>query len=112
MGKVPPQDGFIGRVGGLGFPVPLLFAWLAALAEFAGGLLLAIGLLTRPVAALIVFHFLAVIFIAHAGDLLDARELGIMFGLTAFLLALTGPGRYSVDAWLGRRLADDRSRGR
>jgi putative oxidoreductase len=104
-GKVPPQPGFVGRVGGLGLPAPELFAWLAAFAEFAGGLLLAVGLLTRPVAALIVVHFLVVVFLAHAGDPFGDRELGLFFLVSALLFLLAGAGRYSADAMLrGRRM--------
>lgn len=102
LGKVPPQEGFVERVGGLGFPAPLFFAWVAAAVEFGGGLLIAIGLLTRPVAFVLVAHFIVVVFMAHAGDPLDGRELPILFGLIAVMLALNGPGRYSVDAWLGQ----------
>ena len=103
MGKVPPQEGFVGMVGGLGFPAPETFAWLAAIAEFGGGILLVMGLLTRPAALLVFVHFLIVIFVAHAGDALGDRELPILFAATALLFLLTGPGRYSVDHLIGRR---------
>jgi putative oxidoreductase len=103
MGKIPPSEGFIGRSAAMGFSMPVVFAWLAAVAEFFGGLLLAIGLLTRPAAAFVVLHFLVVIFLAHAGDPIGRRELGILFGVIALTLALTGPGRYSVDAVIGGR---------
>ncbi|HSK21350.1 MAG TPA: DoxX family protein [Longimicrobiales bacterium] len=103
MSKVPPQEGFVGMVSGLGFPAPETFAWLAAIAEFGGGILLAIGLLTRPAALLVFVHFLFVIFIAHAGDGLSDRELPIIFAVTALMFLLAGPGRYSVDHLIGRR---------
>jgi putative oxidoreductase len=104
MGKVPPSDRFINRTGEMGFPVPEVFAWLAALAEFGGGLLLAIGLLTRPVGAFVAVHFAVVVFLAHAGDPFGARELGAFFGVTALMFALVGPGRYSLDALIRTRL--------
>ena len=103
LGKVPPQEGFVGMVGGLGFPAPMLFAWLAGIAEFGGALLLVIGLLSRPAALLLVVHFTLVILIAHGGDSLGDRELPILFGTTALMFLLTGPGRYSVDALIGGR---------
>lgn len=103
MGKVPPAEGFVGMVGGMGFPSPALFAWLAGLAEFLGGLLLAAGLLTRPTALLLVVHFLVVALMAHAGDPLGDRELPIVFLAAAFHFLLTGPGRFSVDAMIHRR---------
>lgn len=101
--KVAPQEGFVGRVEGMGFPAPMLFAWVAAVAEVAGGILIAIGLLTRPVALFVFVHFIVVVLMAHAGDALADRELPILFGLIALAVALIGPGRYSVDAWLGGR---------
>ncbi len=48
LGKLPPSERFIDRVADMGFPFAAFFAWAAGLSEFAGGLLLAAGLLTRP----------------------------------------------------------------
>lgn len=103
-GKVPPQPGFVGMIGGMGLPAPELFAWLAALAEFGGGLLLAVGLLTRPVSLLIAGHFMFVVFLAHAGDPFGRRELALFFFVVALLFMLAGAGRYSVDAALRGRM--------
>src|SRR5690625_5834558 len=95
-GKIPPADGFIGMVGGLGFPAPTLFAWLAGLAEFVGGLLLAIGLLTRPAAIFVTVPFLFVVLLSPAGDTFGQRELSLIFLIGAFSLMLHVAGRYSV----------------
>lgn len=103
IGKVPPQEGLVGWIGGMGFPAPLVFAWLAGIAEFVGGLLIAIGLLTRPAAAFVFVHFIIVVFVAHAGDPIGDRELPMLFGAIALAFALVGPGRYSVDALLAGR---------
>lgn len=102
-GKVPPSERFVGRVGEMGLPAPELFAWLAAIAEFGGGILLAIGLLTRPAAFLVVGNFVIITLMAHAGDPVDDRESAIMFGTIALLYLLAGPGRYSLDALINRR---------
>jgi putative oxidoreductase len=101
--KVPPQAGFIGMIGNLGFPAPVLFAWLAAFAEVGAASLILLGLLMRPAAAYVFIHFVIVVLVAHAGDTLAERELPILFGTIALTLALTGPGRYSLDAVLRRR---------
>jgi putative oxidoreductase len=104
LGKVPPQEGYVGWIGGMGFPAPLAFAWLTAFAEVVGGVLLAIGLLTRPAALLLVIHFTVVVLVAHAGDAMGDRELAILFGTISLLYLLAGPGRYSLDAVIGRSL--------
>jgi putative oxidoreductase len=103
FGKVPPSPGLVGMIGGMGFPAPGLFAWLAAIAEFGGGLLLAIGLLTRPAALLLFGHFAIVVLIVHAGDTIGDRELPIIFWAIALHFLLTGPGRYSIDAMIRGR---------
>ena len=103
LGKFPPGEGFVGYVGSLGLPAPILVAWAAALAETLGAVLIAVGLLARPAALYVVLHFLGVVFIAHAGDPMSDRELGALFALIALLVATTGAGRFSVDAILGRR---------
>jgi putative oxidoreductase len=77
---------------------------MAAFAEVVGGVLLAIGLLTRPAALLLVIHFVVVVLVAHAGDALGDRELGILFGTVALLFMLAGPGRFSLDAVIGRTI--------
>lgn len=102
FGKFPPPEMFVDTVTDMGLPAPTLFAWLATAAELGGGVLLAIGLLTRPVALFVLCHFLIVVTMAHAGDPLMDRELPMFFGVTALLFLLAGPGRYSLDAALFR----------
>jgi putative oxidoreductase len=104
LGKVPPSARFITHVGDIGLPLPDLFAWLAGFAELGGGLLLALGLLTRPAAFLMVGHFVIVVVMAHAGDAIAVRENALIFGAIAFFYMLAGAGRYSLDGlWTRRR---------
>ena len=103
LGKLPPSAGFVEGTADLGFPVPVVFAWLAALAEFGGGLLVAVGLATRPAAALTAFTMATAFFGAHAGDPFGDREMAFVYGVVFVAIALTGAGRYSLDAVLQGR---------
>ena len=102
-GKLPPSDGFIQGVGELGYPMPIIFAWAAALAEFAGGLLLALGLFTRPAAVLIAITMATAGFLAHAEDPFGVKEMAFLYLAIAVLYVLAGAGQYSIDALLRRR---------
>jgi putative oxidoreductase len=107
IGKIPPAEGFVGMIGGAGLPLPGLFGWFSAFAEFGGGLLLAIGLLTRPASLLIVLNMLGALLIAHTDDPFLGMEKPLLFLFIALMFLLTGPGRFSVDALIRGR--QDRS---
>lgn len=97
MGKLPPSARFVGGVEEMGFPLPLLFAWAAALAESAGGFLIALGLLTRPASAAVLVTMLVAAFLREGPSFGD-KEKPLLYAAFALLLLLSGPGRYSVDA--------------
>lgn len=115
--KLPPPDGFVGLVQKLGFPAPGAFAWMAGISEFAGGLLLALGLLTRPAALCVVGtmavaalgqHWSDPLFVPRTGG--PAKEMALLYLMPALLFLFTGAGRYGFDAPLrdrGRRRRAD-----
>jgi putative oxidoreductase len=89
----------------LGFRAPHLMAFAAGIAELAGGLLLASGLLT-PVAALaiavVMLNAIATVhwrngFFNSAGG----YEYNLLVIATALAVTAGGPGRFSLDAGLG-----------
>ena len=83
--------------------MPAFLAWPAALAEFAGGILLILGLFT-PLALFFIAATMAVAgFVRHASDPFGKKELALTYMMMALGLILTGPGAYSADAWLARR---------
>lgn len=102
LGKLPPSEKFIEGVANLGFPLPFLFAWAAALSEFLGGLLVAIGLLTRPAALSLALTMATAAFLRHADDPFSSREKALLYLVIAILLVITGAGRYSIDRLVRR----------
>lgn len=108
LGKIPPSQGFIdGAVAGMGLPAPTLFAWLAALSEFVGGLLIAVGLLTRPAAVFVAMTMAVAFLVAHGGALTgdNSGEMAFLYLVASVALAFTGAGRLSLDARIAPRPA-------
>ncbi|RYZ38133.1 MAG: DoxX family protein [Myxococcaceae bacterium] len=105
LGKVTgDMSGFAEGVAKLGFPAPMFFAWCAALAEFLGGIAVALGLLTRPAALFAGFTMLVALF-RHRADPFGKMELSLLF-LTVMVAALIiGGGPFSLDALLRRKKA-------
>lgn len=91
----------------LGMSPGILFATLAGLVEFAGGLALVFGLLTRP-AALAVAVFMAVALSVHLPNgffwTAGGFEYPLMWGLMAVVVFLRGGDWFSLDAQLGVRI--------
>lgn len=88
-----------------GYPASTVLAPAIGLLEFFGGIALAIGLLTRPVAAIVVaFMAGAVMFHAPNGFFWTNRgfEVPLLWGIVALHFALAGAGPLSVDARLFR----------
>ncbi len=87
----------------LGLPASLAF--FAGLIEFAGGLLLAFGLFTRPVAALVFGVMAVAVMQVHlaAGFFWTSGgyEYPLLWGVVALAYVVRGGGRYSLDRLLG-----------
>lgn len=78
---------------------PTFWGFMAALAEFAGGILLMLGLLFRP-ALMLLLGTMAVAALGHISGQIDGGPWHATEMATVFVtLLLTGPGRYSVDAY-------------
>jgi putative oxidoreductase len=98
--------GVAGAFGGMGVPLAGIVGPAVALVEFFGGLALLAGLLTRFAGAGLAVVMLGAIFLVHLPAGFFAPN-GVEFALTLFgaavALALTGAGRFSVDAMLANR---------
>ncbi len=104
INKLPPSESFISGVQNMGFPMPEAFAMVAAVSEFAGGLLLALGLLTRHAAFFILATMFVAGFIRHASDPFGGgKELAITFAFCAMMFIAIGSGKFALDALVHRR---------
>lgn len=97
LGKLPPPQMMIDGIGTMGFPIPVVFAWCAALSEFLGGLFIAAGLYTRLAAASLAFTMFVAGFIAHAADPFDKKEMALLYLACSLLLVFQGAGAFSLD---------------
>jgi putative oxidoreductase len=101
----PGMSGWKGAMAHMGFRPAGLFAWISAVAEFAGGLALMLGVLTPLAAAVLIAQSVVIIGQAHWRSGFLNRDGGYEFplalavGVAAILLA--GPGQVSVDALVG-----------
>ncbi|HQU18927.1 MAG: DoxX family protein [Armatimonadetes bacterium] len=103
MGKLPPPDGFVEGVRGMGFPLPEFFAWLVAVLETGGGILVAVGLFARPLAFFLFIHMSIAFFLAHSGQAFAQRELAFLFGAAMLAIAWMGTGKYGLDAFFAKK---------
>ena len=89
------MPGFIEGVAKMGFATPVIFAWVAALSEFVGGILIVIGLGTRFAAFFVFATMFVAAFIAHGADPLQKKEMALAYLTMAGTLILTGGGAIS-----------------
>lgn len=92
------MDKFAGFVGSIGVPFPEIMAWVAAGSEFGGGILMAIGLLTRPAAFMVFGTMTVAAFGAHANDPFMKKELALAYWTISGALMMTGAGMFSIDS--------------
>lgn len=75
--------------------------------ELVGGILLAIGLFTRPVAFILCGDMAVAFFMAHFPrswlPIVNGGDLAVLFCFTFLYLCAAGPGPWSVDALLQSR---------
>lgn len=90
----------------MNYPLPTLNAYLAASAEAAGVVLLALGLFTRIISVPLVITMIVAIFTVHIGNGFNAGDNGFEIPLYYLLMLVTlfvfGPGRISFDNFILR----------
>lgn len=104
-GKILNPFGASGMVESLGFYPGAFWSPLLSATEFFGGILIAIGLFTRP-AAFAGMIVLAVTVYFHGivqGEGLGGAEKSILWTLILLFFAVRGANSHSVDAKIGRQ---------
>lgn len=105
-GKLSGFSDTVTEMASVGLPIPTVAAAVAVILEFFVGIAILFGFFTRPLALLLAIYTLATAFIghhywtmtgtAHIANMINFyKNVSIMGGF--LLLALTGPGKYSID---------------
>ncbi|HWB85837.1 MAG TPA: DoxX family protein [Bryobacteraceae bacterium] len=100
---------FLGAFGGFGGHAAATgsLLWVAGLVESIGGLLLILGLFTRPVAFILCGEMAVAYFIQHAPrgvwPLLNGGELAVLYCFVFLYLAIAGGGSVSLDRLLRKK---------
>jgi putative oxidoreductase len=108
--KVRDYSGTVSQMAQVGLPTPVLAAVVSIIIELPVAFAVAVGIFTRPSAALMALYALGTALIGHrywtvkGADYVDSlegfyKDLSIMGGF--LLLCVTGAGGYSFDALLG-----------
>ena len=107
--NAPGMEAFTGLVGTV-FPAAPLFAWIVALIEFVGGILILTGLWTRIATALVSVEFIVILLFFVRDNLgfgIGKAELEILILAASIALFLSGTGKWSLEqAWFGEELWD------
>jgi len=100
-----------------GFPMPFpaggkapaMFSlfWFAGVIETVGGVLLALGIFTRPVAFILAGHLAFVYFIGHFPrgfyPFVNSGSLAVLYCFVFLYIVFAGGGPWSVDAMRGKK---------
>jgi len=103
-GKIVDPFGAAGMVESLGFHPGAFWSLLLSCTEFFGGILVALGLLTRPASFAATFVLLVTVWFhwVTMDQGYSGAEKSILWAAIFFFFLIRGGNRYSVDARVGR----------
>ncbi|MCP9291728.1 DoxX family protein [Gracilimonas sediminicola] len=101
--KLSGIEGVQGFFGNIGIPLPGVMAWVVALVEFVGGIMVLVGYKVEIPGILLAFTMLvAILTVKMGGDNgFSGMRLELMLLLTSLALSMMGTGKYSLDDMLG-----------
>ena len=109
LGKIKEPSNATGMVENLGMPAPFLLGWCLILSEFVGGILIAIGLLTRPAAYALAITMGIAWYLHYSGALgedksgFGAQEKALLYFFACVVIASFGSGKFGVDRCLSAK---------
>lgn len=104
LDKIPTPDWMVDQVAGMGFPAPRFFALCAEMSEYAGGVLLLLGLFSRPAAFFLAFTLGTAALGFHRVNPFIEYHITLGFFWLYIVFLAVGPGRFSLDYLLSRLL--------
>ena len=104
-GKLNGIEGTQGFFGNVGIPLPGIMAWVVALVEFIGGIMVLVGYKVQaPGILLAIIMLVAILVVKLGGDnVFRGMRLELMLLLTSLALSMLGTGKYSLDANMGKK---------
>lgn len=87
-----------------GFSSPAVMVYMGKIAELVGGILLILGLLTRLAAVMIAVTMLYISFFVGQGRVWYEEQHPFLFVLLAMVSFFCGPGNFSLDKIIFRKL--------
>jgi putative oxidoreductase len=92
-------------------PAFFTLLWWQAIIEIVGGVLLALGLFTQPVAFILSGDMAVAYFMSHAPrsffPVVNAGDSAVLYCFIFFYIFFAGPGPWSLDATMWGRGVDD-----
>lgn len=81
---------------------PELSLYLTVFAEFFCSILLLLGLCTRLALIPLIITMIVAVFIVHAPDGFDKKEMGLHYLVVYLFLLVAGAGKYSIDSLISK----------
>ncbi|MBX7150109.1 DoxX family protein [bacterium] len=82
----------------IGIPFPTVAAYLSGGAEFFGGIMVLLGLLTRQASLFLIFNMIVAITVAHRNDSYRAMEHAVQMLILSVGTLYSGSGSFSLES--------------
>jgi len=102
-GKVTGIEGVQEFFGNIGIPLAGIMAWVVALTEFVGGIMVLAGFKIRIPSILLAIVMVVAILTVKISAGFEAARIDILLLMMTLSLSILGSGSYSVDSMLGKQ---------